>query len=176
MIGWCWCQRLTAHLRPSGAPSLLTTDYRLMTPHPITKSLLKLRQLRRGKALALAMTLFAMACPPVAATQAHGSFDVLISLQAGVLAPQTGLCTTDQAPGAFGATVTVVCKTGTVTGISAIARGLPYRPVHGGAYRFLIQSDAVASSDNINYSGSTSTSMRVIRGIDWQYIEMTVGW
>ena len=114
----------------------------------------------------------------VQAAQALETFDVLIKLQPAAEISQTGLCRSSNVPGAFGAIVTVVCSTGTVTDISAIATGLPTRAIHGGAYRFLTRAGDGEILDNIdNYTGNdTATAMRVVRLLDREYIEMTVSW
>ena len=108
------------------------------------------------------------------AAQTSATFDVLIKLQ-----PSTGVCTSSNATGSFGATVTVVCGTSTVTGISAAGGSvMPFVPVHGGAYRFLthISRDQLSATLDA-YSGvGTSTAFRVVSLADRQYIEMTVGW
>jgi hypothetical protein len=142
----------------------------------MNKALFAVAQLRERKyavkakfiALAVALTLVG-----AQAAQTTATFDVLIKLQ-----PSTGVCTSSNAAGSFGATVTVVCGTSNVVGISAAASATPFAPVHGGAYRFLTH----ISKDNLSatldaYSGvGTSTAFRVVSLADRQYIEMTVGW
>jgi hypothetical protein len=128
----------------------------------------------KAAGLAVAMALPAL---PVNAAQAVAKFDVMINLQSAAAPSQTGLCSINE-PGNFGATVTVVCSTGTVTDISALASGLPYLPIHGGAYRFMTRVQEVSANVDIDsYTGvGTSTAMRVVRLSDREYIEMTVGW
>ena len=115
---------------------------------------------------------------PAQAAQTLGSFDVLIKLHSEAAISQMRLCRSSNVPGAFGAIVTVVCSTGTVTDISAIAAGPPFRAIHGGAYRFLTRTGAGEIFHNIDsYTGNgTTTAMRVVRLLDREYIEMTVGW
>ena len=136
---------------------------------------LGLCKLAAAKAVVLVIVLPSMSAQ---AAQTPASFDVLIKLQPAAVNSPTGLCRSSVVPGAFGAIVTVVCSTGTVTDISAIATGLPFRAIHGGAYRFLTRAGAGESLDNIDsYAGSgTTTAMRVVRLLDREYIEMTVGW
>ena len=114
------------------------------------------------------------------AAQSSAQFVVSVNLNKPVVSSTTGLCSSNTGVGAFGATVTVVCGTSIVTGLEAVATGMPRKPTHGGAYRFLTR----VSSDNINMSGTidsytgagTSTAYRVVSLGGRDYIEMTVGW
>jgi hypothetical protein len=115
----------------------------------------------------------ALTVAPVYGAQVTATFDVVIKLQTN-----TGVCSSSNATGAFGATVTLVCGTGLVTGISAAGSAMSFVPVHGGAYRFLthISGDQLSATLD-SYSGvGTSTAFRVVSVADRQYIEMTVGW
>ena len=114
------------------------------------------------------------------AGQSSAGFIVSVNLNKPDIFSTTGLCSSNTGVGAFGATVTVVCGTSIVTGLEAVATGMPRKPTHGGAYRFLTR----VSSDNINMSGTidsytgagTSTAYRVVSLDGRDYIEMTVGW
>ena len=114
------------------------------------------------------------------AAQSSAQFVVSVNLNKPAISSTTGLCSSNTGVGAFGETVTVVCGTDIVTGLEAVATGMPRKPTHGGAYRFLTR----VSSDNINMSGTidsytgagTSTAYRVVSLDGRDYIEMTVGW
>lgn len=121
----------------------------------------------------LSLLLGAWALPNDAA-QISGLFNVTVS----ITGTATGLCRSNTGVGAFGATVTVVCGTGTVIGLEATGTGMPWRPVHGGAFRFLTQisGDALAGTVDSYTSADTSTAFRVVSSAGGDYIEMTVGW
>lgn len=109
------------------------------------------------------------------AAQSGASFAVSVNL---LERAATGLCRSDTGAGAYGATVTVVCATGTVTGIEAVGRGMPWVPTHGGAYRYLtrVSSDDLSGTVD-SYTGSgTSTAFRIVSVAGREYVEMTVGW
>ena len=112
------------------------------------------------------------------AAQSSAQFIVSVNLNKQAVSSTTGLCSSNMGVGAFGATVTVVCGTGIVTGLEAVATGMPRTPTHGGAYRFLTR----VSSDNLSgtvdsYTGAgTSTAYRLVSLAGRDYIEMTVGW
>ena len=114
---------------------------------------------------------------PGMAAQSSAAFTVSVTLNKPA-SSTTGLCSSNTGVGAFGATVTVVCGTGIVTGLEAVATGMPRTPTHGGAYRFLTR----VSSDNLSgtvdsYTGAgTSTAYRLVSLAGRDYIEMTVGW
>ncbi len=112
------------------------------------------------------------------AAQSSAPFIVSVNLNKPAISSNTGLCSSNTGVGTFGATVTVVCGTGIVTGLEAVATGMPGKPTHGGAYRFLTR----VSSDNMSrtvdsYTGAgTSTAYRIVSLAGRDYIEMTVGW
>ena len=128
-------------------------------------------------ALALGLLLGAWLSPGMAA-QSSAPFIVSVNLNRPAISSVTGLCSSNTGVGAFGATVTVVCGTGIVTSLEAVATGIPRQPTHGGAYRFLTR----VSSDNMSgtvdsYTGAgTSTAYRLVSLAGRDYIEMTVGW
>ena len=127
---------------------------------------------------AVVLTAGAVTAPRAVAAQAT-SASFTVSVDALAKEADAGLCRTSNGSGIFGATVTVVCATGTFVSLDAVAKGMPFLPMHGGAYRYLTR---VSSDDNLGtidtYGGSgTSTAFRVIPvagGRD--YVEMTVGW
>ena len=128
------------------------------------------------RAVALALWLGGWALPGTAA-QSGSAFTVTVTLNKPAAAG-TGLCRSRTGAGTFGATVTVVCGTGTVIGLEATGHGMPWLPMHGGAYRFLTRITSAELSGTVDsYTGvGTSTSFRLISAAGWEYVEMTVGW
>lgn len=129
-------------------------------------------------AVALGLSVFS-----VNAAQVGGQFNVTVNLQslgAGQNAtPNSAFCRSTNAPGSFGATVTVVCATGAVVDISPGRSDMPWSPMHGGAYRYLLQAsqDGNLLGTVDSYIGTgTITSWRVINLVDRDYLEMLVGW
>jgi hypothetical protein len=110
------------------------------------------------------------------AAQTGASFTVAVKVRTAIES-ETGLCRNNAGTGAFGATVTVVCATGAVTGLEAIETST-WRPIHGGAYRYLTQISKDQLSGTIDsYAGvGTSTAFRVAGLPGREYVEMTVGW
>ena len=118
-----------------------------------------------------------VALPSVAA-QVSSEFGVSVTLIKPGTSPNTGLCTSNTGVGMFGATVTVVCGTNTVVGLEAVGRGMPWKPVHGGAYRFLTRISSAAITGTVDsYTGAdTSTTFRIVNSAGQEYVEMTVEW
>jgi hypothetical protein len=114
---------------------------------------------------------------PASAREVASHFTVSVTLRSDKSADK-GLCRSDTGVGAFGATVTVVCATGEVTGLEATGDSMPWRPIHGGAYRFLTHISKDQLSGTIDsYAGvGTSTAFRVVGLPGREYVEMTVGW
>ena len=112
------------------------------------------------------------------AAQSSAGFIVSVSLNKTAISSTTGLCSSNTRVGAFGATVTVVCGTGIVTGLEAVATGMPGKPIHGGAYRFLtrVSSDTMSGTIDSYTGAGTSTAYRIVSLAGRDYIEMTVGW
>lgn len=112
------------------------------------------------------------------AAQAANQFNVKVRLQTS--APESAFCRSSNAPGSFGATITVVCATGAVVDIAPRnTGGMPWSPMHGGAYRYLFSSNAAGYKlDSIDdYAGVGSiASWRVIDLSSWKYLEMLVNW
>lgn len=144
----------------------------------------------RPVAMALLGAAVLAGTPPAAAAQRGGQFEVRITVDSpggflppdsstGSLPPGSAFCRTTDAPGAFGATVTVVCSTGAVVDVSSDEAGMPWVPLHGGAYRYLVQvrkaDEVLATVDSYTGAG-TVTSWRVVRLADRDYVELTVGW
>jgi hypothetical protein len=133
---------------------------------------------RTAGALALAALLW-MGAGAACAGQANAPFSVSVSLQKAGAFPDSAFCRMDNLPGAFGATITVVCSTGVVVDVSPSRPGPPLAPMHGGAYRYLTQVSAagqILGTVDI-YSGlGTITSWRVVRLVDREYVEMTLNW
>ena len=112
------------------------------------------------------------------AAQSSAQFIVSVNLNKPAISSTTGLCSSNTGVGAFGATVTVVCGTGIVTGLEAVATGMPRTPTHGGAYRFLtrISSDNLSGTVDSYTDAGTSPSYRRVSVEGKAYIEMTVEW
>ena len=134
------------------------------------------RSIAAIRVLSLGLLLSAGALPNHAA-ETGSAFNVKVTLRPPDLS-NTGSCSNNTGVGAFGATVTVVCGTGTVIGLEATGTGMPWRPVHGGAFRFLTQisGDALAGTVDSYTSADTSTAFRIVSSAGREYIEMTVGW
>ena len=140
---------------------------------------------RTAGALALAALLSIPPCSASAATSAaQFSLSVdLVTSTTPTASPRrptatSAFCRTDSMPGAFGATVTIVCSTGVVVNIEP-PRGAALAPMHGGAYRYLTQvavGGQILGTVDI-YSGlGTITSWRVVTLGDRRYVEMTLNW
>lgn len=130
---------------------------------------------RMYQSLALAVLLGgAVATAPAAA--GSGNFNVTATLQT-TLSPT--LCRDVNPPGAFGATVIVVCSTGATVNISPGTSGAPWSPVRGGAnrYNFLPVGAASQKGSADSFVGAgTITSWRVVQMADWDYLEMLMSW
>lgn len=89
-----------------------------------------------------------------------------------------GFCRNSSTPGAFGATVTVVCATGSIVDIEP-GRSIPWSPMHGGSFRYVTQAywngEWIDTIDNPPGTG-TITSWRVVRLANRSFLELTVGW
>jgi hypothetical protein len=121
--------------------------------------------------------------PTANAAQLSRPFNVTVNLQTVPPVPGSGsdsaFCRSTNAPGSFGATVTVVCATGAVVDIAPGRTGMPWSPMHGGAYRYLFQASLDGRPLGMvdSYVGvGTVTSWRVVNLMDWQYLEMLVNW
>ncbi len=138
---------------------------------------LKLAGHMRAAVLAAAIALLAV---PAHAAQVNGQFNVTVTLLSATspALPETAFCRTS-AVLAFGALVTVVCATGEVVDITAPARGIPWAPAHGGAYRFILPGSYAAGLpdfyDGYTWPGTVAT-WRMIRLADRDYYELLVGW
>ena len=130
-------------------------------------------QFPRAKFAALFLLLGAWVSPNEAA-QTSGSFDVVVNISGA----NTGLCRRNTGIGTFGATVTVVCTTGAVLGLEAMGKGMPWLPVHGGAYRFLTHVSGKNQSGTVDSDtgAGTSAAFRVVSLTDQEYTELTISW
>ena len=135
--------------------------------------------MRKVGASSYLMLAIAFGCftPPVNAVQGSGQFNVTASLQSAN--SPTVFCRTNPGGLAFNAAVTVVCSTGAVVDISPGRTGIPWSPMHGGAYRYVTQvlwnGDWLESLDDTPGTG-TVTSWRIVSLLNRNYIELTVGW
>ncbi len=112
------------------------------------------------------------------AAQTNNAFNVVVRLNNNNGGLDSAFCRSSTGRTNFGATVTVVCATGAVVDIAAIGNGMPWKPTHGGAYRFITQfSTAADYRDTINNQGvGTVTSWRTVNLQDRDYLELLIGW
>ena len=90
----------------------------------------------------------------------------------------TAFCRTSPAL-AFGALVTVVCATGEVVDITAVATGIPGAPMHGGTYRFVLPGSYAGGLPDFydGYTGfGTVSTWRIVQLADRNYYELLLGW
>jgi hypothetical protein len=131
--------------------------------------------------LLLLTTLLGWAFPGLAA-QNSGSFNVNINLLSGSgpgAAPSTGICRSSNGIGAFGATITVICSTGTLVTYSGDASKLPWAPMQDSSFRYLLNVYNAGGPSAVidSYTGvGTITTWRQIRLNDRDYLEMMVHW
>ena len=112
------------------------------------------------------------------AAQSSNAFNVVVRFNNNDAGLDSAFCRSSTDRTRFGATVTVVCATGAVVDIAAIGNGMPWKPTHGGAYRFITQfSTAADYRDTINNQGvGTVTSWRTVNLQDRDYLELLIGW
>lgn len=131
--------------------------------------------------LGAALVGFALLPPPVLPASTQATFNVRVAIKAPD-APSSAFCRVGPSPTTFGAVVTVVCETGAVVNIEPPAGQTPFRPIHGGAYRFHHVSDNVlfggyfAGGIDIYTGVGTITTWRVVTLPDWEYLEMQMAW
>ncbi len=128
-----------------------------------------------GLALGLGLTIF---LPCLAqAGQASMAFQVRVA-GAAAPAPARVFCTSLTGTGIFAATITVVCATGAVVGMTE-PQGFTTLPVNGGASRYLVQvtrgAQQIGTIDAQTGPG-TITGWQVVRLASQEYIELTLGW
>ena len=86
-------------------------------------------------------------------------------------------CTRNDLPGAFGASVTVICRTGAPLDVAATQRQVG--PIHGGAYRYLMhvpRGPTVLGTIDADAGIGTATYWRVVDSMGWSYVEMGIAW
>lgn len=146
--------------------------------------------LRAARAPLIATLVAALLAPcATLAAQSTAQFSVTVDLQGGPGSPgsplpssQSAFCRLTNMPGAFGATVVVVCSTGVVVDETTPATTTPgssRAPLPSGAYRFATQvnREGLIIDQRDIYSGlGTITSWRRVNLIDRDYTEMTVHW
>jgi len=120
------------------------------------------------------------------AAQSSAQFSVTVDLQGSPGSPgpssQSAFCRLTNVPGAFGATVVVVCSTGVVvdeTAPSTPTTGTSRAPLPSGAYRYATQvtREGLIIDQRDIYSGlGTITSWRRVNMVDRDYMEMTLNW
>ena len=137
------------------------------------------RVMRKARASSYLVLAVAFGCftPLVNAIQGGGQFNVTATLQSA--SSPSVFCRTNPGGLAFNAAVTVVCSTGAVVDISPGRAGIPWSPMHGGAYRYATQvfwnGVWVESLDDTPGTG-TITSWRLVNLLNRSYVELTVGW
>ncbi len=116
------------------------------------------------------------------ATSAHsaqvgGHFNVTVNLQNRVSPAPTSIFCRSSPALAFGAVLTVVCSTGAVVDVSANPNAIPYAPLNGNSYRYIMHDTAgyIDSIDDFSSLG-TVTTWRMIDLADRDYLEVLVGW
>ncbi|HSI37583.1 MAG TPA: hypothetical protein VK946_00765 [Methylotenera sp.] len=125
------------------------------------------------------VVLLSLSILPAQATQLNSQFNVTVNLQTAASTSNSAFCRMTDAPGSFGAAITIVCTTGAIVDISPDKAGIPNLPTHGGAYRYLFQASL---SGNLlgtidSYVGTgTATSWRIINLTGRDYLEMLVNW
>lgn len=99
-----------------------------------------------------------------------------VSVQFNPAGQTSATCSRSDSSGAFGADVTVVCRTGRLVDLS---HANPYASSHGGAYRYLIRvvrDDFVLGTVDADIASGTIAQWRVIDSPDRSYVEMGVAW
>jgi hypothetical protein len=115
------------------------------------------------------------------AGEAGSKFVVEVTLNEGLppVPPDSAFCRVRNMPGSYGATVTVVCSTGTVVEIGPPANQASWLPIHGGSYRFLPPvslAGVMSLGSDMDTGLGTVTSWRVFKVADRNFLEMTVHW
>jgi hypothetical protein len=115
---------------------------------------------------------------PAWAQQVSAPFKVTVSLQPST--DQGVYCSTTHGAKSFGATVTVVCSTGAQVALAAPAKGgLPWTPMHGGAYQYASYlsraGEGYGHFDAFTTTG-TITTWRQVQLHDRSYTELMVSW
>ena len=123
-----------------------------------------------------ARMLFFLSALSANAGQTNAEFNVTVDLRP---ASHQTLCRNVNPPGAFGATVVVVCSIGATVHVSPSTRGIPWAPMLGGAYRhnFLAATVGDQLGGAVSDVGTgTVSSWRVVQISDWDYLEMLMSW
>lgn len=118
-----------------------------------------------------------MASAVAQADQASATFNVTVKQVTGT--PASAFCRRSNAAGSFGATVTVVCATGSVVNLSPPQAGTSWAPAHGGAYRFvtLLSGTGKFLGTLDTYTGAgTVTAWQIVSRDERDYLELTIGW
>jgi hypothetical protein len=116
---------------------------------------------------------------PAHAGSAGNAFTVQVNVADGGRVDPDDFCTLDNSSRAYEAVVTVVCGTGAVVQVSPPIGWRGWKPVHGGAYRFLLPAwpSGVMSEESDFFNGlGTVTSWRLVSLKDRDYLEMTLRW
>lgn len=148
--------------------------------------MLSARSSLHGSLLMLALAAVYSIWPTSAvAAQAGRGFNVTVNLQSATNTPplasqaNSAFCQTNNGPGAFGATYTVVCATGAVVNIESGGSEQSFRPIHGGAYRYVFQANRGSNPLGAmsSHAGTgTATSWRLVNLTDRDYLEILINW
>ncbi len=113
---------------------------------------------------------------PLQAQAGQASTDLQIRVTGAPSAPVRVFCNSQAGAGSYGATVTVVCSTGSVVGIAGPGS---FTAINGGAYRYLLQvtrgNQTIGEIDTQTGTG-TITGWQVVKLENQEYVELTLGW
>ncbi len=140
------------------------------------------RSVNLAGCLLLGAAYLVFSAPAANAAQSSAQFNVTVRLQStgnATSGPNPAFCRTTNAPGSFGATVITVCSTGALVDISPGRSGMPWSPMHGGAYRFVTEVWRVGDTIQVMETDTgvgTVTSWRAINLANREYLEKMVAW
>lgn len=125
------------------------------------------------------MALLASGLSPAMADQVNAPFKVTVNLQPSTAQAQGVYCTTHSAK-SFGAIVTVVCSTGAQVALTAPAKGgMPWTPMHGGAYQsasYVARAGQSYGNFDAFTTTGTITTWRQVQLHDRSYTELMLSW
>lgn len=127
---------------------------------------------RGGIALAVALCIL----QSLQAQAGQASADLKILVTGAGAAPARVFCNSNVGTGSFGATVTVVCSTGAIVGITGPDS---FRPSHGGAYRYLLQvkpDEQLAGAIDALTGIENFAAWQLVKVGNQEYVELTLGW
>ncbi len=115
------------------------------------------------------------------ADQVSAPFKVTVNLQpSNAQSVPSVYCSTTNATQSFGATVTVVCSTGAQVALAAPAKGgMPWTPMHGGAYQYasyVARAGESYGNFDVYTTTGTITTWRQVQLHDRSYTELMLSW